>query len=54
MKFEKELINKMEAVFGDDGKRIEHALNVTQYAKLLLNEEAGNMEAVFRLQSFMT
>ena len=36
----------MKGVFGDDGKRIDHAINVTKYAKLLLREEAGNEEVV--------
>lgn len=46
MTLEKALINEMKAVFGDDGKRIEHALNVTQYARLLLKEETGDQEVV--------
>ena len=40
------MINEMKAVFGKDTKRIEHALNVTHYAKLLLTEESGNPEVV--------
>jgi len=46
MSLERALINEMKRVFGNDGKRIEHALNVTQYAKFLLKEEAGNPEVV--------
>ena len=46
MSRERALINEMKRVFGNDGKRIEHALNVTQYAKFLLKEEAGNPEVV--------
>jgi HD superfamily phosphodiesterase len=46
MSLERALINEMKRVFGNDGKRIEHALNVTQYAKLLLKEDAGNPEVV--------
>jgi len=46
MIIEKALIKEMKGVFGSDGKRIEHALNVTQYAKLLLKEESGNPEIV--------
>lgn len=46
MMSEKALIKEMKAVFGNDGKRIEHTLNVIQYAKLLLKEEAGNQEVV--------
>jgi putative nucleotidyltransferase with HDIG domain len=46
MTLENSLIDGMKAVFGDDGKRIDHAINVTKYAKLLLREEAGNEEVV--------
>jgi len=41
------LINEMKAVFGKDAKRIDHALKVMHYAKLLLKEElGGNPEVV--------
>jgi len=46
MTFEKALVKEMKEIFGDDIKRIEHALNVTQYARLLLDEERGNPEVV--------
>ena len=46
MKLEKALTNEMKTLFGNDGKRVEHALKVTQYAKLLLKEEAGKPEVV--------
>ena len=46
MMSEEALINEMRAVFGDDEKRIGHALKVTHYAKHLLEEEEGKQEVV--------
>jgi HD superfamily phosphodiesterase len=38
----KDLINDMKAVFGDDKKRIDHALNVLVYAQKLQASEGGD------------
>jgi HD superfamily phosphodiesterase len=46
MQFEKALIKEMKGIFGDDMKRVTHALNVTKHAKLLLKEERGNVDVV--------
>ncbi len=46
MQFEKVLIKEMKGIFGDDRKRIAHALNVTKHAKLFLKEERGNVDVV--------
>lgn len=43
---EQMLIEEMKRVFGDDEKRITHALKVTQYAKQLLDRETGKQEIV--------
>jgi len=40
------LINEMKTVFGNDARRIDHALKVTRYAKHLLEGEAGKQEVV--------
>jgi HD superfamily phosphodiesterase len=44
--FKTDLIHAMTAYFGDDRKRIQHALKVTDHAETLLQTEAGNYRVV--------
>ncbi|MFC1924077.1 HD domain-containing protein [Chloroflexota bacterium] len=41
-----QLMNAMTAYFGQDTKRIDHALNVTNYAERLLEQEGGDYQIV--------
>jgi len=43
IQFEKVLIKEMKGIFGEDRKRIAHALNLTKHAYLLLKEESGKI-----------
>ncbi len=40
------LVREMEAYFGDDARRIDHAGRVTAYAERLLEQEAGDYSIV--------
>ena len=40
------IINEMKGVFGDDERRIEHALKVLDYAETILRSESGSKSVV--------